>query len=540
MRQFRLQCASGVLVRHSRQRANGGFRSVAIAAFLMLGCLLPVAHAGDPVVIRIASQPVTTIAAGFSGVNAPQPRNGVEYFDPKFIAAVTPLNTGWVRYPGGTVSLAFDWTTGHMNIGWMNSLIDGNPPLVTGQSAKILTISQQLTQAKGGVLFSDFVTFARTLNASAILCFNSFTDNNAGSATLMALTARRWGLNVVEWELGNEAYFYPLIPGFQTAAIYAGSSNDYFNDISTGAPYAAVGLFPAGLYPGVSGDFTNWDLGLQSYSPQYWTAASNHIYPIVGTQTAKDTIWALNGILAHGSSDYINSYLVPLMGANTPIFITELNCCSSYSNKFLSYLYNGIFLAEYTARLSAVPNVKAVGVNSLYTENSDYHGLIQSVDDFESYLLSQVAADPGYSTNTAINPNTQFQFYTSAPGLAMQVANLAINSGKRIWPTIVVGGPTVDITGFDGNPIPAVYAQAYLADNGRHHLLITNKCAEAQLVAIELDGAKVQGTLIVTYVTNSSPLAANTAQSPTNVRIQTMTSSNPIRLAKYSVTTVTW
>jgi hypothetical protein len=35
-------------------------------------------------------------------------------------------------------------------------------------------------------------------------------------------------------------------------------------------------------------------------------------------------------------------------------------------------------------------------------------------------------------------------------------------------------------------------------------------------------------------------LAANTAQSPTNVRIQTMTSSNPIRLAKYSVTTVTW
>src|ERR1039458_3601278 len=275
-------------------------------------------------------------------------------------------------------------------------------------------------------------------------------------------------------------------------------------------------------------------------SDLYWTAASNHIYPIVGTQTAKDTIWALNGILAHGSSDYINSYLVPLMGANTPIFITELNCCSSYSNKFLSYLYNGIFLAEYTARLSAVPNVKAVGVNSLYTENSDYHGLIQSVDDFESYLLNQVAADPGYSTNTAINPNTQFQFYTSAPGLAMQVANLAINSGKRIWPTIVVGGPTVDITGFDGNPIPSVYAQAYLADNGRHHLLITNKCAEAQLVAIELDGAKVQGTLIVTYVTNSSPLAANTAQSPSTVRIQTMTSSNPIRLAKYSVTTVTW
>jgi len=168
-------------------------------------------------------------------------------------------------------------------------------------------------------------------------------------------------------------------------------------------------------------------------------------------------MWALNGILAHGSSDYINSYLVPLMGPNTPIFITEVNCCSSYSNKFLSYLYNGIFLAEYIARLSAVPNVKGVGVHSLYSENSDYHGLIQSVDDFESYLLSQIAANPNYSTNTATDPNTRFQFYTSAPGLAMEVANLAINSGKRICPTTVVGAvPMVPLPDLMASPYPVI------------------------------------------------------------------------------------
>ena len=45
----------------------------------------------------------------------------------------------------------------------MNSLIGGNPPAVTGQASNILTTSQQLTQAKGGVMFSDFATFAHSL-----------------------------------------------------------------------------------------------------------------------------------------------------------------------------------------------------------------------------------------------------------------------------------------------------------------------------------------------------------------------------------------
>ena len=251
-------------------------------------------------------------------------------------------------------------------------------------------------------------------------------------------------------------------------------------------------------------------------------------------------MFALNGILAHGSSDYVNSYLVPLVGANTPVFITEMNCCTSYNNKFLSYLYNGIFLAEYIARLSAVPNVKGVLINSLYTDDSDYHGLIKSVDDYESYLLGQIAANPSYSTNTATDPNTQFQFYTSAPGLAMEVANQAINSGTQMFPTSVTGGPTVDITGFDGNPIPAVFAQAYLSSHSRHFLLITNKSSAGQSVTIELDGTPVKATLSVTYVANSSPIAANSAQAPANVQIQSFSGVSPIHIAGYSVTTVTW
>jgi hypothetical protein len=50
----------------------------------------------------------------------------------------------------------------------------------------------------------------------------------------------------------------------------------------------------------------------------------------------------------------------------------------------------------------------------------------------------------------------------------------------------------------------------------------------------------LSGTLNMAYVSSSSPVAANTAASPTNVQIQTATSSNPIQVAGYSVTTVEW
>ena len=179
-----------------------------------------------PVSINIQTQTAVPLAAGFSGFNTPQPRNGVEYFDPKFIAAVTPLKPGWVRYPGGTVSLAFDWSTGHINTSWMHFLT-GNPPLVAPQTTSILTLAQLLTQAKGGVKLSDFATFAGTLGASAIICFNTFTDNHADSALRMALAARSYGLSVAEWELGNEAYLYPKI--FPTAASYASALEFLFH-----------------------------------------------------------------------------------------------------------------------------------------------------------------------------------------------------------------------------------------------------------------------------------------------------------------------
>jgi hypothetical protein len=517
----------------------------AAVAVGMASCLMA-ADAGTKVAVNVKTQTSSPLPAAFSGFNVPQLRNGVEYYDPKFVAAVTPLKPGWLRFPAGTASMAYDWNPadafgGHIDTNWMNSLTGGDTPPVTGLSASILKISAELTQAKGGVFLSDFATFANTFGSPAVICFNSYTDTNPGSATLMAQAAQSLGLNVEEWELANEAYLYPLIPNFGTAGGYATAMyNPYFTDIVSAAPNASVGLFMAGLFPAKSGSYTAWDQGLAAYTPRYWNALSMHVYPLPFIETHKNTIEVLNGILAHGTGEYISSYVTPLFGASTPIFITEFNCCAQDNDQFLSFLYNGIFLVEYIARMSSVPNVQGIGVNSLYTDTYDYHGAIQAVDSFESYLLAQLAENPGYSTNTATNPATQFQFYTSAPGLALEVANQAINNSTHTWPTTVSGGPFVPIQGYDGQPIPAIYAQGYQGGDGSYYVVITNKSVSTCSTTVQLNGVHVSGTMSVTTVSNTTGLVANSASAPNNVQIQTTTSANPISIGPFSVTVVKW
>ena len=122
-----------------------------------------------PAVININTQTSSAIPAKFSGFSAPQPRNGVEYYDPKFLSAVAPLNPGWIRFPAGTASMPFDWQAGHTNTGWLNELISSDPPLVDALTASELVTAQQLTQAKGGVNFSDFANFVKSLAPTPLL-----------------------------------------------------------------------------------------------------------------------------------------------------------------------------------------------------------------------------------------------------------------------------------------------------------------------------------------------------------------------------------
>jgi hypothetical protein len=498
--------------------------------------------------ITVETSAPKPLATGFSGFNDANAIHGVEYNDPKFEAMVLPLKPGFIRYPGGSDSLAFDWQTAHENGSWLNLLA---PELSTNQWYG-LNRASFLAQAKGGVCFTStppgtcYSSFSELLaytGANALVCVNGYTDTAPNSAGNMVSAAQSAGLNVIEWEIGNEPYAYPLF--FATAANYAGfENNPWYQNIVAADPGASVGLFYQGPFSATASSYQTWDSGMASYTPQYWNAVSTHVYPINSTVTTAQEEQQLNSVLGYATDAYVTAYLDPLIGPTTPIYITELSANTLGTAAFQTYLYYGVFLAEYIARMTTVPNVKGVAVQALYLGNMYQQGIIRAVDDFETYLINQVMANSSFSTNTATDPNTQFQFYYSAGGVALQVANLAINSSNAVWPTTVNGNvptvPTLPVQGYGGLPIPAVFAQGYQAIDGSHYVLITNKSGQPMQFAIVVNGSLLEQTVNLTYVSNPSDTAANTATNQNNLQVATSSSANPITIGPYSVTAVHW
>lgn len=493
--------------------------------------------------ITVETASTTPLAPGFSGFADEYLLSAVECWDPKFLAMVQPMKPGFIRFPGGMPSMAFDWQAGFDNLTWINQL---EPLLNNSYADSGLTNGQQTTQGKGGACFvggtcvSDYATFLRTVGANAVIDFNSYTDTNPNSIGLMAAAAQSAGINVTGWELGDAPFVFPDV--FATPAAYADAMyNPYFLDLTAADPKAVAAVFYQGPWTWRQGDYQAWDTGMSSYPNPYWTGVTFHMYAI--SKPKMDTVTeerTLNGVLAHGSTDFFNSYIVPLIGTKLPFFMTEMNTDGFATMAFESYIYNGIFLAEYIARMSTIPQIKGISIEALYFGNEFNQGLIRAVDDYQSYLKTQVQANPNFSTDTSTNPATQFQFYYSVSALAMAVANQAINSSNATWATTLHGGPSVPIDGYDGQPVPAIYAQGYRGTDGTHYVLITNKSGSSVPMAIVAGGGLVESPLTVSYISSPSDTAENTATAQTNVQIVTAGSPNPITVGPYSVTRVQW
>jgi hypothetical protein len=495
-------------------------------------------------IININTSATVPVPPGFSGFNDPNLVTAVEYTDPKYIAMIQPMKPGFIRFPGGTESMAFDWQAAHENQSWINELA----PNISAFALGDLDLAQSMAQAKGGVCFtattaacySNYADLVNTLSAASLVDVNGWTDTNPGSAANMVAAAKVAGLNVVEWELSNEPYMFPKI--FSSATSYAASQFSYAQSIFSANPDAALGVFYKGEFMNFPAtvNYKVWDNGMAAYKPHYWNSVSMHVYPINGTMTVSQEEQTLNGVLAHGTNEYITSYVAPLIGAETPLFITEMNSDGEGAAGFPASIYNGIFLAEYIARMSTASNIKRIAVHPLFLGNKYTQGIIRAVDDFQSYLLGQLASNPSYSTNTATNPDTQFEFYASASALALQVLNEAVNGSTFSWTTTVEGGPTVPILGFDGNPIPAVFAQGYQGANGTHYLVITNKSGASVPLAVEVNGTLGPASVTVSYISNPSDTAENTATDQTNIQVVNSTWANPMSIGPYSVTTLQW
>ena len=88
--------------------------------------------------------------------------------------------------------------------------------------------------------------------------------------------------------------------------------------------------------------------------------------------------------------------------------------------------------------------------------------------------------------------------------------------------------------------MPAIFAQGYQGIDGTHYVLITNKSGSSVPVAIQVNGSLLEQSVTVSYISNASDTAQNTAASQDGVQIVTTASANPITVGPYSVTRVEW
>jgi serine/threonine protein kinase len=491
--------------------------------FLGLGLALESqAQVQSTVLVSFVTTNSTPLNPGFSGFNNPL-KTAVEYYDTNFQLMATSLSPGWLRFPAGTESEAFDWSSGQLVQAWIDAL-DKN-----SYQSNILTNALPIVAGKGGSPFSDFAAMAAKVGgAKIIVSVNTYTDttNSAGAFAQYALTNH---LPVAAWELANEPYTWLSYGLFTNGADYAAQMKPYRDAIKAVDSKAVVALF----FSDAGNPNTNWDNSLAGYTPKYWDAVTYHQYISPGNFTNFDDLMALaNGNLATNTTSYVTNYLMSLNDPDMTYMITEEDAASGHGGPLNGTLYGGIYSAEYALRMSTLPQVKYVASFQMQSAA----GIDVTNNNFPA---ANTAYRKGYTTNTA---GLNFGFFLSAQAAGEAVANGALYRSTQVYATSTTGGPTVPTYG--GSDIPAVYAQAYQGGNGKRYVVLINKGASNVLASIKQDGV-TQGNantnkFLETFVTGSDPSLTNSNPPPNNVQIQTQTGGNPITLPSYSVMRVEW
>ena len=466
--------------------------------------------------IDIDTTHTTPLNPGFSGFND-DVVFPAEYFDYRLNNLAAQLSPGWVRYPSGSFSDAFNWQTGLMVPSWAAQFQGTN-------IGSLLAEAVPWVNGKGGGSFVDAANRANFLNAKLIVSVNAFTDTPQ-SAGQMAAFAKANRIPVAVWELANEPYFYTGF--FQSGADYVARVKPYRDAIKAADPNAVVAIYFMD-----AGDTTPnpaWDRSIAGYSDKYWDAVVYHHYPPQSTGDFSQWMADENAVLASKSSAYVTGYLAPLNPPGTKFLISEFLPSNDGLGTGTSVtdgtLYGAIYAAEYVMRMSGAPSMLYAGMHALTGT--------RGVNAASSHYIDVQNA---YHQGTAIDTLTlNFGFFTEAQPLGLAVLNGVLRNATQVDSTAVTGGATVPATGL--SPIPALYAQAYTSATGQHSVVVANKSATPQPVTLRLNGVPVSGTLPLQFIAGSDPAAVNTATAPA-VSVQSSTSANPVTVPAYSVVRV--
>ena len=529
------------------------------------------------VTINVHTDEPHPLQQGFSGFNMNLFNNGTSYLDPAMTQLAEKVSPGWIRFPAGTADDDFDWKTGltppSMLNYWQGTGLYG----LFAENAKIVAGK---TDAAGlpGLQIADHLAFVKNLSRAlgypvqTIGVINTFTDTPQ-SASDIVQWAEAHNLSAPIWELGNEPQ--TLGRKYPSVQSYLAQVQSYARAIHSVDPKANVAVFA-----GFGTTVDNWIRALENYPTQhggsvYWNDFYYHTYPCSGYPQQGPAMECLNYFLNQKSAHLMdpNGYYGATIGATNPNFkieASELNVSSG--NIMAGTLYSGIFDAEYIMRLSQNPHVQYAGVHVLVCQQPGAHSIynidciIVPKNDHTQDVLH--AYNQGTTLNTA---NLNFGYFLSATGVAMEVANPAINRSTHTWTTSITGGPSVvaydKSFNYGNGKIPAIFALGYektfpmipggakdRGATGNHtgrpetsqgsahwsihnkcYLLITNKSGITSQATIEINGKPLKGAMRLYFVSSSNPEVRNTPLNTHAVEMQQAVSNNPIMIPPYSI-----
>jgi hypothetical protein len=249
--------------------------------------------------------------------------------------------------------------------------------------------------------------------------------------------------------------------------------------------------------------------------------------------TVNQQIAFYSGFLMNHTNSLVDNQFAPLFGNNMKIEFSEFN-----SNTLSGTLYNAVYLAEFTMRLSSDPYVTHAGMHMLVGPTTETGLAIGTTNDYVSNCKS------AYALGQTINTSTyNFGYFFNAAGLALQIIDGVINTSNNIWPTTLNNSATIPYYDDNGNPgtMPALYAQAYSDANGTNHILLTNKSAGSQSVMILQNGTPVTQTLTIRGISGTNAQAANTSSATNTVTLNPPSTTNgTVNVTGYSVLDVSW
>lgn len=548
--------------------------ALAVASMMSIGAQ-PL-HA-QSVTINIHTNEPHPLSQGFSGFNMNLFNNGTSYLDPAMTRLAEKVSPGWIRFPAGTADDDFDWKTGltppSMLDFWKGSFL--YPTFE--EDAKILA-GKSDAAGLPGIQIADHLAFIKNLSRAlgypvqTIGVINTFTDTPQSAADIVQW-AKEHNLSVPIWELGNEPQ--NLGRKYPSVQSYLSQAHSYATAIHNVDSKANVAVFA-----GFGTTLDKWIYALKNYPTEhggsvYWNDYYYHTYPCNGYWQSGPAMECLNYYLNQKSGHLMDpsGYYGATIGATNPDFKIEASELNVSSGDIMAgTLYSGIFDAEYIMRLSQNPHVEYAGIHVLVCPQPGAH----SIYNFDCIIVPRQghtqdvlnAYNLGRTINTA---NLNFGYFLSATGVAMEVANPAINRSAHTWSTSVIGGPSVEAydknLNYGNGQIPAIFALGYektfpvipggekdLGATGndaglpatsqgsvhwsihnKGYLLITNKSGIASQATIEINGKALQGAMHLYFVTSSNPEVKNTPLNTHAVQMQQAVSTNPITIPPYSI-----